>query len=70
MTRAKLVHLDKENYDLRKLAIVDLETVPRIGELVYFAEKSEDDPRAYIVDNVVHSIPAERPLEIWLVLSE
>jgi len=70
MTQAKLVHLDKENADFRKLGVVDLEIVPRIGELVFFAEKSEDDPKGYIVDNVVHSIPAERPLEIWLVSSE
>ncbi|HLZ86748.1 MAG TPA: hypothetical protein VKQ52_05905 [Puia sp.] len=67
MTQAKLVHLDKDNADFSKLAIVDLEIIPRIGESVYYAKSSDDDPVGYTVDNVVHSIQSERPLEIWLV---
>jgi hypothetical protein len=67
MTQAKLVHLDKNNGDFRKLAIVELDIIPRIGELIFYEKTSEDDPQAYTVDNVVHWIPAERPLEIWLV---
>jgi hypothetical protein len=70
MTQAMLVHLDKENADSRELAMVELDVIPRIGERVRFLNTSEDNPIAYIVDNVVHSFPAEHPLEIWLVSAE
>jgi hypothetical protein len=70
MTKAKLVHVDKDNAEFDNLGIFDLEIIPRIGERIRLSKNSEDDPKSYVVDEVLHSIPAERPLEIWVVTPE
>lgn len=70
MSQVALFIVDGQLYDRYSLGLFDLETIPRVGELVYFDDENIKGEGIYKVKNVIHKVEPKRPTAIFMVSIE